>query len=274
MEPGVDHVADLLAGRKKDKRAQVADGPLGLGAIGVLHGERRVVGRTVAQHVLQSREPAPGQEPTRREPRRVDVHVRRLVDREGEAGDLVVGDRCAHAEVSLVHEQRRRRRSGIRRRRQFERRPLHACEPGRRRELPAPAADGGDLGHVEDEGIPVGEIPDVAAELAGHAVADPLGAVQEDAAVAVQEEAQQPVEPDEVVHVGVRHEHVRHLEEFRRGQPVVATEVEEHGRSLPAELDEQSRVTERAVHQPGGEGRRHERFLARAPRRRTQGHPF
>src|SRR5215208_8460808 len=65
----------------------------------------------------------------------------------------------------------------------------------------------------------------------------------------MQEIAQEPIEPGEMVHVRVRDEHVADEQELAARQRAKLTEIEQQGAAAELEGDEQSRIRERLAHQ-------------------------
>ena len=104
-----------------------------------------------------------------------------------------------------------------------------------RRQVDALDLLGADLVDGQAERVALDQVPGVAGQLAAHVVDDARRAEEVDVQLAGEEDAQQVVEADEVVHVRVRHEHVRDLEQRRRRLAVDAAEVEQHGASLVAQ---------------------------------------
>jgi hypothetical protein len=185
------------------------------------------------------------------EPVLPDVHVRLLLDREAEAGRAVVEQRAAHAERLVVDEQAALRAA---------RREALAREAGARAEARrARRVVGVDLGHVEDEldVVAVDAVPRVRRQPALDLVHEARRAEEPDARVPPDADAHQSVEADEVVHVRVRHEHVREPQELARREPRVVAEVEEQRAPLEAEIDVDARVAERVVDQAGVEDGAH-----------------
>ncbi len=85
-------------------------------------------------------------------------------------------------------------------------RPLFERLRGERRRCTQPHAEDAvltDLVHVEDEGVPIDEIPRVAGEFAAHVVDDPRRAEKREAGVPSQKDADESVEADKVVDVRV-----------------------------------------------------------------------
>ena len=127
---------------------------------------------------------------------------------------------------------------------------------------------GVDLGHLDREGVLVGQVPHIAGELARYAVRQARGPVEAERRVTGEEETEELVEAHEVVHVGVRHENGLDGQEERPGHPVDAPEVEQQGAPLPAQGDEEGGIAGLPVQQAGPEGRFHGRRDSReAPRR-------
>src|SRR5262245_17044198 len=75
--------------------------------------------------------------------------------------------------------------------------------------------------------------------------------------LAGEEHAQQVVEADEVIHVRMRDEHVRDLEQRRRRQAVDPAQIEQHRPPLMPQPDIQPRIPKRRVHQPWNKRRTH-----------------
>jgi hypothetical protein len=61
------------------------------------------------------------------------------------------------------------------------------------------------------------------------------------------------IEPREMVHVGVTHEHVADPKQHAGGKRADVTYVEKNGATLELEVDAQARVTPYTVDQPGVE---------------------
>ena len=122
-----------------------------------------------------------------------------------------------------------------------------------RRQVHALDLLGADLVDGQRERVALDQVPGVAGQLAAHVGDDPRRAEQVDVQLAGEKDAQQVVEADEVVHVRVRHEHVRDLEQRRRRLAVDAAEVEQHRPPLVAQADVEAGIAERRVDQSGDE---------------------
>jgi hypothetical protein len=94
-------------------------------------------------------------------------------------------------------------------------------------------------------------------------------AVEVDLLVLVQTCAEEPVEADEVVHVGVGHERVTDAEQFSGGQGLERPEIEQHRLPLEDEVNIERRVAEELVDElrPKALGHRRVGVPGRRPRR-------
>jgi hypothetical protein len=68
---------------------------------------------------------------------------------------------------------------------------------------------------------------------------------------------EQPVEADEVIHVRVRHAHVRHLQELARREPADVAQIEEQTSPAAPQQDVQRGVTEEGIDQARREALAH-----------------
>ena len=75
--------------------------------------------------------------------------------------------------------------------------------------------------------------------------------------VPAEEDAQQGVEPREVVHMRMRHERMAHPQELPRRERMQIAEIEEQSPAVEQEIDVQPRIAEGIVDQPGMEERLH-----------------
>ena len=134
---------------------------------------------------------------------RVHVQTGLLFEGVGHAEDAVVEMRRPYAEVRGIqhHACKRLRVARL------------AHEAGRCAERGATDGFGRHFGHVERKGIAVHQVPGIATQLALHAVQNAGRAMNPQHPTAAEKHAQQPVEPDEVIHVAVRDEHVAHAQQ-------------------------------------------------------------
>src|SRR5262245_39288794 len=114
-----------------------------------------------------------------------------------------------------------------------------------------------DLVRRPGEGIAVDQVPRVPGQLAADVGDDPGRAEQFDMLFAGKKDAQQVVEADEVVHVRMRDEYVRELEQRRRGLAVDAAEIEQHGAALVSQPHVEARIAKGRVDQTGHERSAH-----------------
>ena len=108
MVDDVGHVDDLLAGHDAQGRgAQLAErhGPLAYaGSVAPAHGDRGGVRLAARHRRLEVAQPGADRQAEALEAALPDIDVELLLEREGEAGDLVVEDRGADAEGLLVEQ--------------------------------------------------------------------------------------------------------------------------------------------------------------------------
>ena len=165
-EECVHHVGDLLAGRRHEQLlAQRRKGP----AAARDHLDRGVGGRSGAHGILQHVEPPARTEAGGRERVGAHVQVRALghgirhrhdavierhgLDREDRVGEHDAGERPGRTEQL-------------------------ALEPALRREAPVGRLALADVGHLDREGVFLGQVPGVAGELALDAVGEACGSVE------------------------------------------------------------------------------------------------
>src|SRR5207249_5739423 len=128
------------------------------------------------------------------------------------------------------------------------------------------AIDGGtdlpgmEFTRLDRQRVAVHEVPGVAAQFPLDVGDQPRRAVKAERLALPQRDAQQPVEPDEVVHVRVRDEHVHGAQQPSRAQGRVVAQVEEERALGPTDLDIQAGVAERGVDEVGGKRGVHEAF--------------
>jgi hypothetical protein len=109
----------------------------------------------------------------------------------------------------------------------------------------------------EVDGVVLDQVPGERRELVFHLVDEPLRPVQRERSIPAEAGPQQAVETHEVVHVGVRHEHVAGAQQLARRDRRDVAQVEEQGAALEQDVDEQRRVAERPVDQARLEDRAH-----------------
>ena len=115
-----------------------------------------------------------------------------------------------------------------------------------------------DLMDGHGERVAIDQIPGVAGELASYVFDDAAGAEDFDLVVACEEDAQQMIEADEMVHVRVRNENLADLEEDGGRLTVDAAEIEQQGPSVVTEADVQAGIAERGIDESRYEGRLHD----------------
>ena len=64
---------------------------------------------------------------------------------------------------------------------------------------------------------------------------------------AMQTNTQQPIKAREMIHMGVRHEHVAHAQQLPGRQRRELAEIEQQGPAAEAEIDEEPGIRERIV---------------------------
>src|SRR5207249_11389439 len=128
------------------------------------------------------------------------------------------------------------------------------------------AIDGGtdlpgmEFTRLDRQRVAVHQVPGVASHFPLDVGDQPRRAVKAERLAPPQRDAQQPVEPDEVVHVRVRDERVHGAQQPSRAQGRVVAQVEEERALGPTDLDIQARVAERGVDEVGGKRGVHEAF--------------
>src|SRR6185369_1452581 len=182
-----------------------------------------------------------------------DIDVGLLLEREGQAGNLVVEDRRAHVEGIVLEQDAAREVDDV----------FRLPAEGRvtvERGGPA-AAVAAKLGGDEDQvGGPLRqEIPRIRGQAVLQLPDEGSRAVEMDALVLMQARSEESIEADEVVHVGVRHEDVTDAEELSGRQGLEGSRIEQQGPPLEDEVDVQRRVTEWVVDELCSKALRHRR---------------
>src|SRR3989475_7224182 len=128
---------------------------------------------------------------------------------------------------------------------------------------------GMEFARLDRQRVAVHEVPGVAAQFPLDVGDQPRRAIKAERLTPSQRDAQQPVEPDEVVHVRVRDERVHGAQQPRRAQCRVVAQIEQKRAPGPADLDVQTGVAERRGDEiSGGRGGHEAVFLAMAMLRR------
>src|SRR5207245_900339 len=104
-------------------------------------------------------------------------------------------------------------------------------------------------GSDNDQRIALGKVPRVSGEPSRQPGEEVLRPIYVKHGIARQEETKQVIEAHEVVHVRVRDEDVRDLQDVARLHATEATEIELQRATLPAEPNEESGIAEGAVDQ-------------------------
>src|SRR5207245_6336584 len=164
-----------------------------------------------------------------------------------EGRDAVVQGRRIHREHG-VHQDRK----------QFTLGPDFERSLGMLEGLGGPKYGGADLpgmafARLYRQRVAVHEVPGVAAQFPLDVGDQPRRAVKAERLAPPQRDAQQPVEPDEVVHVRVRDERVHGAQQPSRAQGRVVAQVEEERTLGPTDLDIQAGVAARAVDEVVGQ---------------------
>lgn len=115
-----------------------------------------------------------------------------------------------------------------------------------------------DTGPIEFRGdedevvrVTVDEVPLIALQLVMHLVEKASGAVESDRLLSSDKHAEQPIEAEKVVEMGVRYEDLLDPQNPARRQCGDIAEIEEDGAPLEQRLDEHRRITETAVDEHG-----------------------
>jgi len=95
------------------------------------------------------------------------------------------------------------------------------------------------------------EVPGIGRQLVFETFEKPRRPEEVQVLVSAQTQPEQLVEPDEMVHVGVRHEDVVDLQELARRQAVQVPEIEQEGRAAVLALHVNPGVSERIVDECG-----------------------
>ncbi len=177
--------------------------------------------------------------------------MRLLLDRETEAGRAVVEKRSANPKRRLVDKD------AVVHTPRLERLAPKALVAAQARAARTPFRI--DLPDIDNEvaGIVLDQVPGVRGELVLDLGRKSGRAVQAHAGVAAEADAQQPVEPDEMVHVRVRHKHVRNPQYLFWRQRREIAEIEQQRPFLEFEIDVQTRIAEGVVDECVGEYRAH-----------------
>ena len=112
---------------------------------------------------------------------------------------------------------------------------------------------GVDFADLQDKpvGVVPHQIPGVAGEFPFH-IGQKAGRAEEaEVFFTAEKQPQKMVEAEEVVHVGVGHEHMADLEGLSGGEGVKIPEIEEEGALLEQKGDEEGWIPKGAVDQPG-----------------------
>jgi hypothetical protein len=102
--------------------------------------------------------------------------------------------------------------------------------------------------------VVLGEVPRVAGEPSGDTSEEILGPVHVQHRIPRQEQPQQVIKGHEVVHVRVRNERMGDLQHVTGLHPSQPAEIELKRTPLPAQADEQARITEGTIHEAWEQG--------------------
>ena len=175
-----------------------------------------------------------------------------FLENEREARDPVIQHGAAHLEGRFVEQQAVAQHNCI---------AVAAHEAFARIERGAAktGAVGRDLAGVDRQvdAVVLDEVPCVGGESVFDAINETRWPEQLERTKAAEADAQQPIEPDEMVHVGVRHEDVTRAQHFARRQCVDVTQVEEQGAAIEQHVYVQGRVGERPIDETRLENRTH-----------------
>jgi len=178
--------------------------------------------------------------------------VHRFLEGEPEARYPVIQHGAVHLEGWLVEQQAVLQRVCI---------AVAAQEAFARIEGgPAEAgAVGRDLAGGDSQVDPVilDEVPGVGRESVLDALDEARRPEQLERTGAAEADAQQPIEPDEMVHVGMRHEDVTRPQDLARWECGDVAQVEQESAALELHVHEQSGVGERPIDETGLENRTH-----------------
>jgi len=194
-----------------------------------------------------------------------DIDVRRLLDREGETWCAVVEHGVPHRERRLDEQCVVLERQGVQ---------VTAREALARVELSAMQSTvAAHLVHGETEinRVVLDEVPGECGQLVPDLLDEAGRSIERERARSSEAHAQEPVETEEVVHVGVRHENVAGAEQLARRECRDVSEVEEHGPPLEQHVHEQRRIAERSVDQSRLEDRAHVLIFGRSADGRQSG---
>ena len=261
----VGDVGDLLPRHNPQHRArQLPERKEALAHSPVLappHPKRRIVRRPGAHRALELLEPRARRKPERIELVLPDVQVPVLFECERQTRRHVVEESAAHAERLRLEQQTVRKCDG------FLVLPAESVLAVKRRTPAAPLRRG--LRHLEREigFVTADEIPGIGGEAVLDLRQKPGRAEEPHLEAASEAETQQPVEAHEMIHVGVRHEHVAQAQDLARGQQPDVAQIEKHGAPLEQTVDIDAGVAEGVVDEHGVEKRSH----GRSPRRRGPG---
>jgi hypothetical protein len=111
--------------------------------------------------------------------------------------------------------------------------------------------------HGEVARVALGKVPGVRGELVLDPLDEPGRTEEAHRGAAAKAHAQQSVQAGEVVHVRVRHKHVRHAQDPLRREPPDVADVEQHGALLVPPVEIEGGIAEHAVHQLRGDDRAH-----------------
>ncbi len=177
--------------------------------------------------------------------------MHRFLDREGEAGNVVVEERGAHAEARFVDQDAGRPRPVLLR---GTREAVAAAESRL-----AAAAVGVQFVHLDRQRhlVAVHDVPRVRRQLVLDPGDEARPAVQRDARLAAEHHPQPAVEADEMIDVRVADEDVRQAQQFARRQRGNVAQVEQQRAPLVAKVDVQAGIAEGVVDQGGLEQRAH-----------------
>jgi hypothetical protein len=105
--------------------------------------------------------------------------------------------------------------------------------------------------------VVVHQVPGIGRELGLHLGEDARRPEELDRVRPAERDAQQPVETHEVVHVGVRDEHMADAQQLAWRQRADVAEIEEQGALFEEEIDQEPGVAKRRVDELKGESRAH-----------------
>jgi hypothetical protein len=120
-----------------------------------------------------------------------------------------------------------------------------------------------DLGYDQFEIIQVlvDQIPGVPGQFSFHAAEEARRSVHTEVSVSAQKNPEQGVKSNKMVHVGMGHKNMTHLEEVSRRKGTQITEIEKKGPPFKKKGDKQPGVRKRIMDESGEECRSHALIL-------------